>query len=267
MLRSLLAALALLAVGACATIVPTPAAPTAGRDPQAAWASVLQRFVDEEGRTDFQGLAADRGDLDAYVAWVARVSPASDPALFPTEQDRLAYYLNSYNALAMYNVIDAGIPETLEGLRKVPFFFFRKVEIGGQRMSLATYENEIIRPTGESRVHFALNCMARGCPRLPREPFTAAAIDAELDREARRFFAEPRNLAVEPERQAFRVSEILSFFTGDFLADAPSLAAYINRHHEPAIPDGYKAEFTDYDWRVNNQPKNLRTAAAGTVQR
>src|SRR5918993_756716 len=160
MLRNLLAALALLSLGACATIVPTPASPPAGRDPQAAWASVLQRFVDEEGRTDFQGLAA-------------------------------------------------------------------------------------------------------GCPRLPREPFTAAGLDAELDREAREFFAEPRNLVVEPERQAFRVSEILSFFTGDFLAVAPSLPAYINRYRDgPPIPDGYKAEFIDYDWRINNQPKNLRTAAA-----
>jgi hypothetical protein len=260
MVRSILASLALLALAACATTVPSPPPPSAGRDPQAAWASVLQRHVDEEGRVDFQGLAADRADLDTYVGWVARVSPASNPELFPTPQDRLAYYLNSYNALAMYNVIDAGIPETLEGLRKVPFFFFRQVEVGGERMSLAKYENETIRPTGDPRLHFGLNCMAVGCPRLPREPFTAANLDAELDREAREFFAEPRNLVVEPERQAFRVSEILSFFTEDFLAVAPSLPAYINRYHEPPIPEGYKAEFIEYDWRINNQPKNLRTA-------
>ena len=125
MLRQLCVAAALLLLGACATIVPTPTSTVAGRDPQEAWASVLERYVDDQGRVDFQGVAADRGDLDTYVAWVARVSPASNPELFPSQADRNAYYLNSYNALAMYNVIDAGIPETLEGLRKVPFFFFR----------------------------------------------------------------------------------------------------------------------------------------------
>jgi hypothetical protein len=261
MSRQLCLVVALLLLGACATTVPLPASTVAARDPQEAWASVLERYVDDQGRVDFQGVAADRGDLDTYVAWVARVSPASNPELFPTQADRNAYYLNSYNALAMYNVLDAGIPETLEGVRKVPFFFIRRVQIGGERMSLYRYETDVIRPTGEERAHFALNCMAAGCPQLPREPFTAAALDAELDREAREFFAEERNLSVDPERGVVRISEILSFYTEDFLQDAPSLVAYVNRYRATPIPEGYGVEFIDYDWRINNQPKNLRTAA------
>lgn len=256
-----LGTLALLVIcTACATFVPPPTGPVTARDPQAAWAEVLRKHVDEQGRVDFQGLAADRAELDAYVAWVAQVSPASDPALFPTEQDRVAHYINSYNALAMYNVLDAGIPETLAGVRKVPFFFLRQVQIGGERMSLYAYENRIIRPTGEERVHFALNCMAAGCPQLPREPFTATGLDAELDREAKEFFAEARNLAVDPERKLARVSEILKFYTEDFLADAPSLVAYINRYRATPIPSDYDVAFIPYDWRVNNQPKNLVAA-------
>lgn len=264
MLARLLAPLALAALAACATLVPPPAAAPAGRDPQAAWVSVLERFVDEEGRTDFRGLAADRGDLDAYVAWVARTSPASEPALFPTEADRLAYYVNSYNALAMYNVIAADFPETLEGYRKVPFFFLRKLQIGGEPTTLYAYENDTIRPTGEERVHFALNCMAVACPRLPRRPFTAAALESELDRETRRFFAEPRNLELDPARRVVRLSEILRFYTRDFTKEAPSLVAYVNRYREPAaqIPDDYEVEFIKYDWRVNYQPDGRPDPAA-----
>jgi hypothetical protein len=224
-------------VAACSTAVPVP--PAAGlsdaRDPGRAWAAVLRRFVDEEGRVDFAGLAADRGDLDTFVAWVARVGPASAPATFPTREDRLACHLNAYNALAMYNVVDAGIPETLAGLRKVPFLFLREVQVGGERMSLHAYENRVIRPLGEERVRFALHCMARGCPRLPRASFTAVGLEPELDRETRRFFAE------------------------DFLARAPSLVAYVNRHRgDPPIPDGYEVEFIPYDWRINGQPRDGR---------
>lgn len=260
-LHRLGAFLGLILLTACATTVPPPVGVTTAADPQAAWSDVLQRRVDDRGRVDFQGLAADRVNLDRYVDWVYRTSPASDPALFPTADDRMAYYLNSYNALAMYNVLETDIPETLEGLRKVPFFFLRKVQVGGQPMTLYAYENDIIRPLGEERVHFALNCMAAGCPRLPQVPYAADQIEAQLDAGAREFFSEDRNLQVDDAARVVRVSEILRFYTEDFLAKEPSLVRYLNRYRDPDIPEDYKVEFIKYDWRINNQPQNLRVAA------
>jgi hypothetical protein len=44
-------------------------------------------------------------------------------------------------------------------------------------------------------------------------------------------------------------------------ADAPLLVACVNRYQPTPIPEDYEIEFIDYDWRINNQPKNLRTAA------
>jgi hypothetical protein len=79
--------------------------------------------------------------------------------------------------------------------------------------------------------------MAKACPRLPRRPFTAAGIDAELEREARRFFAEPRNLELDPARRTVRLSEILRFYTEDFTKEAPSLIAYANRYREASSAD------------------------------
>ena len=254
MFRSACAATCCLLVAACTTAVPPPTlSPGDDDDPQAAWAAVLERFVDEEGRVDFRGLAAERGELDTFVSWVYRVSPASDPALFPDRDAALAYHINAYNALAMYNVLDSGIPATLAGVRLIRFFVLSEVRVGGEPISLYDYENEIIRPIGEARVHFALNCMARGCPRLPQVPFTAAGLDAELEREARRFFGEPRNLVVDDQMRIVRVSEILSFFEEDFLAVEPTLIAYSNRYRAPPIPTDYKLEFIPYDWRINSR--------------
>lgn len=254
------ALLAALALSACASMVPPPEASSIRPLPSVAqaedaWADVLLAHVDDRGRTDFRSIRdRDPAELASYVAWVYRTSPASDPNLFPTRNDQLAYYLNSYNALAMYNVIDDGIPETLAGYRKVPFFFFRKVTVGGEPMSLHAYENKVIRPLGEPRVHFALNCMARGCPRLPQRPFTAANLDAELDRQAREFFAEPRNLVVDDATRTIRLSSILKFYTADFLKVAPSLVDYVNRYRQPPIPADYKVAFIPYDWTINAQP-------------
>lgn len=224
-------------------------------DPYQAWGRVLARFVSEQGQVDFRALARERADLDAFVSYVAHVSPRSAPESFADRQAKLAYYINAYNALAMLNVIDSGFPESLSGLGKVWFFGVKRFPLGGERMSLYTLENDVIRPLGEARVHFALNCMSVSCPRLPREPFAAARLDRQLDEEARRFFAEERNLQLVPERKLARVSSILKFYTEDFLKTSPTLTAYINGYAPRGIPPDYTIEFIDYDWSVNDQQR------------
>lgn len=124
-------------------------------------------------------------------------------------------------------------------------------------MSLYALENDVIRPLGDERVHFALNCMSVSCPRLPRQPFRADNLNRQLDDAARQFFAEPRNLQVVTERKLVRVSSILEFYTQDFLAHSLNLVAYINKYASKSIPGDYRIEFLDYDWNVNDQ-RNLR---------
>jgi len=246
-----------------ATFGRTAFAEERGAVANAHWAQVLNDFVNDQGQVDFHGLANRSADLDAFVDYIARVSPESAPSPFPTKESRLAYHINAYNALSMYNVIDSGIPKSLAGLTKLWFFGFKKFSIGGERLSLRSYENDVIRPAGDERVHFALNCMSVGCPHLPRDPFTAPGLDNQLDREARRFFAEPRNLRVFPERKTVRISEILKFYKEDFLRHSPNLIAYVNRYAPEKIPENYQVEFAEYDWTVNDQT-GARTGTSGS---
>ena len=217
-MRAVAAALLLALLMACSTL-PVPAAPRGAGDADAAWARVLADDVDERGRVDFAGLAAHRGDLDAYVAHIAATPPDSivDP------KRRLAYLINAYNALAMYGVLEAEIPDRLDLLGRVDFFRLQHVVIGGQTISLYDLENDRIRPIGDERVHFALNCMVVSCPRLPRLPFDGAHLDRQLDQAAREFFAEPRNLTIDPARREIRVSKILNFYTDQIEATVGTL--------------------------------------------
>jgi hypothetical protein len=109
--------------------------------------------------------------------------------------------INAYNALSTFNLLRSGIWAKHAGFNKVTFFAFRKREIGGQRLSLRRFENDLIRPHARSRrdprIHFGLNCSALSCPVLRRMPFTAAALDAELERETWAFFARPDNFRVD----------------------------------------------------------------------
>jgi hypothetical protein len=219
---------------------------------EALWTKVLARHVDESGRIDFDALSHDHADLDRVVAFIAAVDPPSQPGRFPDRQSPLAFYINAYNALAMYGVVQAGVPESLGGLRKFTFFYLRTFTVGGKSISLYKFENEVIRPLGEERVHFALNCMVVSCPRLPRVAFSAGELDRQLDAAARGFVAEIRNVWLDPAKREVWLSAIFEFYPEDFLAHAPSLIAYVNRYRATQIPADFKVRFLPYHWTVNH---------------
>ena len=246
--------LSMLALSACSTFYKAPSASVDEATKKSAldaYARVLEKFVNDKGQIDFHGLRDNRADLNRYVAFVSTADLESFKG-----KERMAHYLNSYNALSMNLVIEKGIPKTNAGLKKVGFFFLAKMDIGGKEMSLHSYENELIRKAGDERVHFALNCMAVSCPRLPKTPFTAAKLDEELDREAKFFFSEPRNLTVNKEKKEIQLTEILKFFTEDFVpAKAPTLHDYVSKWTSQEIPRDYKIEFVDYDWSINDSKR------------
>src|SRR5262249_60200771 len=98
----------------------------------AAWTKVLTRHVDHSGRIDFDSRRRNHADLDLVVAFVAAVDPITQPRQFPDKHSRLAFYINAYNALAMYGVVQAGVPESLGGLRQCRLFFLPTVVVGGK---------------------------------------------------------------------------------------------------------------------------------------
>jgi Protein of unknown function, DUF547 len=255
MIRRALLVLISMALFACAS-VPRPAVSVnaAGPPPYDAWSRVLSQHVDSLGRVNFAALARDRADLDRFVAYVYETGPNNRPNQFATPAHVLAFHINAYNALAMHKVLETGIPDTLAGLRKVGFFYFGKVQVGGEAISLYDYENVVIRALGEPRIHVALNCMSIGCPRLPREVFVAEQLEAQLEREAKIFFNEARNVEVDSQRRVLLLSEILKFYTGDFLAASPSLASYVNRYRATPVPEDFRVDFIPYDWTINRQP-------------
>ncbi len=259
-LRICIATIFVLLLSACSTVVKVsqpdaPLIPLA--QAERGYAAVLQKHVNDKGEVDFAGLRDDTSTsgiqaLESYVQTIA--TTALDAA--PTADARLAHMVNAYNALSMYNVIASGIPASHSGFSKITFFLLRKFDIGGVPMSLYAFENDIIRKLNEPRVHFALNCSAVSCPVLPRTPFTASGLNAELDREARAFFARPENVRIDDAKRTIYFNEILKFYTEDFTpAHASSLIAYAQRYVVGTLPADYQIAFTPYDWTVANSRK------------
>ena len=229
------------------------------------WEYVLANYVDEEGRTNFKGLSEDIAPLENVVTFIGFASPTATPELFTSPEEVMSYHINSYNALAMYGVIEKGIPDGFTSFfSRAAFFKFRDVVIGGKVTNLYDYENDVIRPLNEPRVHFALNCMVKDCPRLPTTPFYPESLNETLEQLTYEFFNKQKHFYLDGKRKRAYVSEILDFYTEDFVASgkARDLPQYINQYIEQPIPSNYKLRFIDYDWRINAQPEQSKVSTS-----
>lgn len=231
------------------------------------WNRVVGRFVDARGMVDYQALARDRADLDRYLARIEARSPRSHPALFASRDERLAYWLNAYNAQVFQGVLARG-PErdsVWKGglISGKAFFEDMDIVLGGEKMSLKSLEDDIVRREFQDpRIHAALNCASKGCPRLPQKAFDPAKLDAELDAAMREFAGEERNCAVDRAARTVTLSRIFDWFEGDFLdfekrqgTRDPNVLDYVNRYRpaDAQVPHDFKIKFFEYDKQINQQ--------------
>jgi len=231
------------------------------------WTGVLEKYVDDQGLVDYAGLSADRAALDQYVDAIGDISPENRPELFPTTEDQLAYWINAYNALVFRGVLARGPEEESVWKGMVPglgFFGLRKYTVGGRVMNLKSLEDDLIRePFNDPRIHAALNCASIGCPRLPRQAFSPATLEADLDAAMAEFVADHRNVSVDHDKKTVTLSKIFDWFEEDFIryeAEVednwePTILDFINRFRgaDDTVPVDYRMKFRPYDKRINKQ--------------
>lgn len=221
------------------------------------WQKVLETNVDDKGRIDFKNIAKDPSDLSTFVDAIEAVSPSSNPELFQNRDAVLAYHVNTYNALAMWGVIQRDIPKNFSSLiKRASFFKFRSVVIGGKKTNLYDYENKVIRPLDEPRTHFALNCMVKDCPRLLQKAYYAETLDQDLQIASQEFFSKEQHIRFDDDKKKVYLSGIMKFYTKDFTPNGKKqdLIPYVNQFSARQVPDDYSVKFLKYDWTVNQQP-------------
>ncbi|MEO8197259.1 MAG: DUF547 domain-containing protein [Thermoanaerobaculia bacterium] len=258
MVRALKAATLILALA--------PSAATAATFAHADWSAILEHFVDDRGRVDYAGLAGERSQLDRYLARLEQASPDSSPELFPTRADQLAYWLNAYNAVVISGVLDRGVKTPSvwgDGFFGIGFFTVDRARLGGRLMSLKALEDDIVRARfRDPRVHAALNCASIGCPRLRRQAFEGATLEADLDAAMREFVSDPRHCRVDLATRTVWLSKIFDWFEEDFVAFekergtmSPSVIDYINRFRavDSQILPNQRIRYLDYDKKLNIQ--------------
>lgn len=227
-LRGLLAAagvVAALSLGSagCSTTVDSQFRPatTLTRWDDTEWATVLKNVVTPDGFVRYDVLRQNRdGTRDTlfrYVGKLSAASPENRPELFPTQADRLAYWINAYNAICLYRVVQRGYPGNM--LASVPpgaIYFTDYTSVGGETYSLDRLEKTHVLSAGDPRVHCALNCASYSCPPLRSEPYAGAKLEQQLDDQTKNYLKDPRAVTVVDAETVGLNSIFTTYYSGDF---------------------------------------------------
>ncbi len=175
------------------------------------WTAILAPYV-RDGAVDYRGLA-DHGQpaLNAYLSALSAASPAESGW---TREERLAFWINAYNAFTIRLMLDHYPLPSIRSIGFLPLAAFRTkfVPLGAGRtpMSLNVIENEILRKQFlDARVHFAIVCASKSCPALRSEAYRSRDLDQQLDAAARAFLDDRSKNRWDPTSRTLSLSSIL----------------------------------------------------------
>lgn len=245
----------------------TTASGAAG-DRHALFTELLRDHIEDGFVKDYGALKQDPR-LGRYIAELAATNPASLAG-----NDRIAFWLNVYNAHTLQLIADNDPVESINDLHLFGSLYlgvlFRRTiwrtwifPIHDRRYTLDNVEHDILRPVyRDFRHHSAINCASIGCPPLRNEAYEGSRLESQLDDQMRAWLQDPRYFRYDPARRTLSVSKILDWYKADFVRDSdasesaiidvifpyltPEVQADIRAHR-----GSIELEYAYYDWGLN----------------
>jgi Protein of unknown function, DUF547 len=215
------------------------------------WNELVMAHVDSLGHVNYADFVKDSVKLNTYLDVLKSANPNETNW---TKEERLAYWINAYNAFTVQLIVRnypcKSIKDLAGKIYKVNTpWDIRFIVIEGKEYDLNNIEHDIVRKQfDEPRIHFALNCASVSCPALRNEAYVANRLDEQLTDQAKRFINDKSKNAVG-EKTA-QLSKLFSWYSGDFTKKM-KLIAFINQYSKVQMSPTAKLDYMDYDWNLN----------------
>lgn len=209
-----------------------------------AWDGLLKKYVADNGDVNYKGFKKDAKLLYNYIGYLATKVPSENWS----KQEKLAYFINVYNANTIKLIIDNYPTKSIKDISSP--WSKNRIKIGGEDFSLSDIEHEILRKMDEPRIHFAINCASVSCPKLLNSAYTSENVAQLLDKATKGFIANSKKNIISEHR--LQLSKIFQWYKSDFTKNG-SLIDYINQYSKVKIQKNATISFLDYDWNLNEQ--------------
>lgn len=206
------------------------------------WTSLLSKYVNAKGDVDYKSFQKDASSLERYLKHLAENSPEKDWS----KNEKLAYYINLYNAATVKLILDNYPTKSIMDLKNP--WGKDWVKTGDGVLSLGNIEHKILRKMNEPRIHFAINCASFSCPKLLDKAFTADQMQEQLDEVTLHFINDATRNSISKE--GMQLSKIFKWYKKDFTKNG-SLVDYIKPYTEVEISADTDIDFLKYDWNLN----------------
>ncbi len=221
--------------------------------------TLLKTYV-QNGKVNYAALKQDKR-LDEYLQQLSE----ADPEALPTREEKIAFWINAYNAYTLKLVVDNYPIKSITDLSALGYLSLpfdspwkRKFcKVGGKTYSLDEIEHDILRGKfGEEQIHFAVNCASESCPVLRSEAYTGAKLGAQLREQAEAFLRDSTRNHIKLEGNTLYLSKIFEWYRSDFESKKGSLLKYIAQffsgEERKRLESGnITIKFLDYNWNLN----------------
>ena len=206
----------------------------------------LKTYV-QNGKVAYQKIHSNPSELNEILNRAATLS------ISKADDSYKAFWINAYN-LAVIKGIISNYP-IKSPLDKPGFFDKIKYEIAGQKVTLNSIENTLLRAEfKDPRLHFVLVCGAIGCPPLISEAYFPETLNKQLQEQTKLAINGDSFIKVNTKKKRVDGSEILKWYKEDFVKEGQSEIDFLNQFRKEKIPSNFKLRYFTYNWTLNSQP-------------
>lgn len=201
----------------------------------------------------YNGVNYDAWGKDPRHANVRKALLSVNPSTLNSKNEKLTYWINTYNFLTIDLIISEGERETIKNLGTIFNSPWKKYKwtIEGIEYSLDKIEHDIIRKMSEPRIHFAINCAAISCPDLRAEAYRVDKLNAQLDEQTRLTLNNSTKGFKVEDNNSVLVSKVIDWFKEDF--ENGNLTKWLQKYKADSINADTNIKFYQYDWSLNKQ--------------
>lgn len=209
----------------------------------AMWDGLLKQNVNSSGKVNYTGMKSSLTQIESYIKQLESFTNLSDL----NRNEKLAYWINLYNAATVRLIVQHYPVKSITDISGGKPWDKKVVTIGSKQYTLNQIENDIIRPRfNEPRIHFAVNCAAKSCPKLMNSAFTADKLNYQLTKQAKAFINGSKN---EISANKIAISKIFEWYAEDF---GSSVIDFINKYSTTKVDGSATVEYKEYNWDLNN---------------